>query len=244
MPYQEPLDRSGEQSSSRLPGRLADSYDDHDDIRDPLDEWVRWRALPHHPRPPGMQHAVGSMPMWYSPSQSYHPVFNPMHHVNEAPWMVPNYATNSSSVMTYSRCPHPPYHYHQPQYDPVPDFSQLMLQLPQRNNTPEPATTSNNQQPPATCDSPIAVTSTDAVHSPTQPSNTADRPASTDATYFSPQLLHERPSRTAAAQPTSSPKSAAPTGSTAIQSARIAHGPAYPIRAKPFELPSQSAKPA
>lgn len=146
MPYQEPLDRSGEQSSSRLPGRLADSYDDHDDIRDPLDEWVRWRALPHHPRPPGMQHAVGSMPMWYSPSQSYHPVFNPMHHVNEAPWMVPNYATNSSSVMTYSRCPHPPYHYHQPQYDPVPDFSQLMLQLPQRNNTPEPATTSNHQQ--------------------------------------------------------------------------------------------------
>jgi hypothetical protein len=85
--------------------------------------------------------------MWYPQSQNYHPVFNPMQHFNEASWMGPNYGANSSLAMAHANFPHQPYHhYRQPPWEPRPDFSQLLLPLPQRNNTPEPATADNNQQ--------------------------------------------------------------------------------------------------
>ena len=87
--------------------------------------------LPPGIRPPGMQQAVGSMPMWYSQSPNYHPVFSPMHHFNETPWMGPNYGVNSSLAMARANFPNPPYHYHQPEADPSTQPVQTMAQTPQ-----------------------------------------------------------------------------------------------------------------
>jgi hypothetical protein len=50
--------------------------------------------------------------------------------------------------MQHANFQNPPNHYYQLPFEPRPDFSQLMMQPPQRNNTPEPATTNNNQQLP------------------------------------------------------------------------------------------------
>jgi hypothetical protein len=157
-PNQEFPDGSGEHSSSRLPGQPTNNYDDYDDTRDPLIEYLRRQNPSHHLRPPfrtgcdplGMQHAVGSMLMWYPQSQNYYPVFNPMQQFNEAPWMGHNYGANSFLAMAHANFPHQPYHhYRQPPWEPRPDFSQLLLPpLPQRNNTPEPATTDSKQQLP------------------------------------------------------------------------------------------------
>jgi len=98
--------------------------------------------------PPGMQHGMGSMSMWYPASQSYHPALNHMQHLNEAPCMGPNYGANSTLGMQHANFHNPPNHYHQPSWQPHPEFLQLMQQPPQRNNNPEPATTNNNQQLP------------------------------------------------------------------------------------------------
>jgi hypothetical protein len=155
-PNHEFPDRSGEQSSSRLPGQPMNNYDDYDDTRDPLIEYLRLQNPTRHLRPPfrtgcdplGMQHAVGGMPMWYPQSQNYHPVLNPMQQFNEAPWMGQNYGANPSMAMAHANFPHQPYHhYRQPPWEPRPDFSQLLQYLPQRNNTPEPAIDNNQQLP-------------------------------------------------------------------------------------------------
>jgi hypothetical protein len=151
-PNQESPDRSGEQSSSRLPGRPADNYDEYDDIGDPLMDWVRQHYPSHHLRRP-FRSACDlprmQQPMWFPALQSYAPVLSPpMQLSNGAPLMCPGYGASPSSAMAYANFQTPPYHYRQPPWAPAPDFSQLMMQPPQRNNTPEPTTTNNNQQLP------------------------------------------------------------------------------------------------
>lgn len=91
---------------------------------------------------------MGSMPTWYPASQSYHPALTHMQHFNRTPWMGQNYGANSTFAMQHANFENPPNHYYQLPFEPRPDFSQLMMQPPQRNNTPEPATTNNNQQLP------------------------------------------------------------------------------------------------
>jgi hypothetical protein len=88
----------------------------------------------------GMQHAVGSVPMQYPASQNYQPALNHMQPFNG---MGPSYGVNSFSPMAHANFQNPPHHLHQ-----LTDFSHLMMQPPQRNNTPEPTTTSSVQQLP------------------------------------------------------------------------------------------------
>jgi hypothetical protein len=85
---------------------------------------------------PGLQHAVGSMPMWLLAPQNYHPALNHMQRFNG---VGPSYGVNSSLAMANANFQTPPHQHHH-----LTDFSHLMVQPPQRNNTPEPAITTNN----------------------------------------------------------------------------------------------------
>jgi len=151
QPNQESPDRPREQSSSRF-------HDEYDDARDPLHElqWQQLQLIMHlqhrlqaqsQPgiRPPGMQVAPGSMPMWYLPPQNVHPTPTSMSQVNHGYWMDQNNGPDPSLHLASANFGHPPYHHHQPAREPVPNYLQLLREPPQHNNSPEQTAGSNQR---------------------------------------------------------------------------------------------------